>query len=140
MLFRSVGKATYLYEPSDFIWQRVLESADAADSVLFLERDLNAKFPQAEKYAFENRNGLLVKQYSSRYTFAYYEELNGMVERRMRAAIFAVASFWYTAWVNAGQPNLSGMSHQVLSDDMERELQELNKSWKTGSQMIGRQE
>lgn len=30
--------------------------------------------------------------------------LNGMVERRMRQAIRAVGSIWFTAWVNAGQP------------------------------------
>jgi protein tyrosine phosphatase len=37
--------------------------------------------------------------------------LKGMVERRMRASTHAVASFWYTAWVDAGQPNLSEISH-----------------------------
>lgn len=29
-----------------------------------------------------------------------------MVERRMRAAIKMVGDFWYTAWVDAGQPDL----------------------------------
>ena len=135
-----IGKAAYLSEPTDFIWHRVLESANAADSVLTMERNLNATFPQQEKYAFENRKGLLVKQYSSSYTVAYNFILNGMVERRMRQAIFAVASFWYTAWVNAGQPNLSVVANQEISEENIMELEELNKSWKTGNQMIGRQE
>jgi hypothetical protein len=135
-----IGKAAYLSEPTDFIWHRVLESANAADSVLILERNLNTHFSQQEKYAFENRNGLLVKQYSSRYTIAYNFILNGMVERRMRQAIYAVASFWYTAWINAGQPNLSVITNQEFSEENIKELEGLNKSWKTGSQMIGRQE
>ena len=29
-----------------------------------------------------------------------------MQERRMRDAILAVGSLWYTAWVDAGQPDL----------------------------------
>ena len=29
-----------------------------------------------------------------------------MVEERMRASIVLLGSFWYTAWVNAGQPDL----------------------------------
>jgi hypothetical protein len=32
--------------------------------------------------------------------------LNGMVERRRRMAIFSIASFWYSAWITAGQPQL----------------------------------
>ena len=33
-----------------------------------------------------------------------------MVEDRMKAAIQAIGSAWYTAWVNAGQPDLSQLS------------------------------
>ena len=41
-----------------------------------------------------------------------------MVERRMRQSIFAVASFWYTAWVNAGQPDLRPLSGKSFSDEI----------------------
>ncbi len=102
-----IGKAEYIKDPSAFIWQRVLESAKAADSVLRFEKELSLKFPADKKYAFEKRNNVLIKQYSSAYTIAYNKMLDGMVERRMRQSIFAVASFWFTAWVNAGQPDLS---------------------------------
>jgi hypothetical protein len=29
-----------------------------------------------------------------------------MVERRMKKAIYMIGCFWYTAWVDAGQPKL----------------------------------
>ena len=29
-----------------------------------------------------------------------------MVERRMKKAIYMIGCFWYTAWVDAGQPHL----------------------------------
>lgn len=135
-----IGKAAYLSDPADFIWRRILESAGAVDSVLTIEKNLNATIPQYQKYAFENRNGLLVKQYSSDYTIAYNNLLNGMVESRMRQAIFAVASFWYTAWVNAGQPDLSALINQAHSMEEIKEWEGLNKSWQSGSKMIGRQE
>jgi hypothetical protein len=54
-----------------------------------------------------------------------------MVERRMRMAIFAVASFWYTAWVNAGQPDLRGLSNREFSSDELKEFETLNEAWKT---------
>jgi hypothetical protein len=102
-----IGKASYLKEPAAFIWQRVRESAAAADTVLKLEKELSASISPDMKFAFELRNGLVMRQYAEQYALAYHQRLQGMVERRMRQAIFAVASFWFTAWVDAGQPNLS---------------------------------
>jgi len=32
-----------------------------------------------------------------------------MVEHRMKDAITAVSSFWYTAWMLAGQPDLKDL-------------------------------
>ena len=63
-----------------------------------------------------------------------------MVERRMRQSIFAIASFWYTAWVNAGQPDLKGLTKQAFSEKDLKEFEELNNSWKSGGKMIGREE
>jgi hypothetical protein len=44
------------------------------------------------------------------YRGAYYEKFNqhllGLVERRIHDAIFAVADYWFTAWVKAGKPEL----------------------------------
>jgi hypothetical protein len=44
-----------------------------------------------------------------------------MVERRMRAAIICISSFWYTAWVNGGQPNLD-FTQQNIQDSSEVEV------------------
>jgi hypothetical protein len=55
-----------------------------------------------------------------------------MVERRMRQSIYSVASFWFTAWVNAGQPDLSKLSGQVLTTSDSLELNLLNAAWKNG--------
>lgn len=124
-----VGKAEYLSNPGNYIWSRFLESAAAADTVLRLEKELSARFPPDRKYAFENRNGVIVRQYSSAYTMAYNRMLNGMVERRFRQSVFTVASFWYTAWVNAGQPDLKQVSNKIFSPEDLKEFEELNRQW-----------
>lgn len=128
-----IGKAQYIQNPGKFIWDRVLESALEADSVLTLEKQLNNEFSSSSKYAFENRNGVFIRQYSSAYTKKYNALLNGMVERRMRQSIFAVASFWYTAWVNAGQPNLRELAGQSFSEQDLKEFESLNASWSKGN-------
>lgn len=127
-----IGKAEYISNPLQFTWKRVLESAAAADSVLSLERKLNAHYSADKKYAFEERNGILVRQYSRAYTIDYNKSLNNMVERRMRQAIFAVASFWYTAWVNAGQPDLKQLVNKDFSEEDLKEFEMLNKQWVNG--------
>jgi len=134
-----IGKADYLKNPGEFIWARVLESAAAADTVLKFEKELSKKFPGDQKYSFEDRNGSIIRQYSAAYTKAYNEMLQGMVERRMRQSIFAIASFWYTAWINAGQPDLSKLSNKEFSEEDLKEFENLNSSWKNSS-IKGREE
>ncbi len=136
-----IGKAQYINNPGKYIWDRVLESAKASDSVLMFEKELSKRFSPDGKYAFEERNGVIVRQYSSAFTIAFNRKLNGMVERRMRLAIASVASFWYTAWVNAGQPNLEELARQRFSEADAKEFESLNTIWKNSQgKMIGRDE
>jgi len=135
-----VGQAAYIQNPGDFIWKRVLESARAADTVLRYERELSLKFADDKKYAFEQRNGKTIRQYSSAFTIAYNKKLDGMIERRMRQSIFAISSFWYTAWVNAGQPNLKELVTQKFTDADLKEFENLNRQWSAAGKMIGREE
>jgi hypothetical protein len=125
-----LGPAVYISDPGSYIWARVLESAAAADTVLLFEKKLTADFDQDKKFAFETRNDIITRQYSADFVTAYDRKMKGMVERRMRQSIFAIASFWYTAWVNAGQPDLTKLSDNKLSAEDPEELEKLNTAWK----------
>jgi hypothetical protein len=127
-----IGKAEQIKNPLDFTWQRVLESAAASDTVLKFEKELSKSFSPDQKFSFEERNGTTIRQYSSAYTVKYNEIMKGMVERRMRQSIYAVASFWYTAWVNAGQPDLTKLTNKEFSADDLKEFESLNAAWKNG--------
>jgi len=58
----------------------------------------------------------------------------------MRQSIYAVASFWYTAWINAGQPDLKDLAHQHFSIEEQKSFDSLNLQWREGSRMLGREE
>jgi hypothetical protein len=133
-----IGKAQYISNPGEFIWDRVLESALAADSVLKFEKELSIQFRGDKKFGFEKRNLDNAKQVSSDYSKAFNKKLNGMIERRMRQSIFAVASFWYTAWVNAGQPDLALLSGKSFSEEDLKGFEELNEKWRS-DKIIGRE-
>ena len=128
-----IGKASYLPSVSAAVWRVIRESAKAADTVLTVEKQLSLRFPQDGKYAFEERNGLLVRQYSSAYSKTYHDQLRGMVERRMRASIQMTANCWYTAWVNAGQPDLRSLAPLPFTPADEREWENMNQQWKEGA-------
>lgn len=128
-----IGRAEYIRNPLEFTWKRVIESALAADTVLRVEMELSQKTPPDRKYAFEERNAVVIRQYSASYTRKYDALLKGMVERRMRQAIFAVASFWYTAWVNAGQPDLTTLVNRDFTPEEQAEFELLNQSWRKGN-------
>ena len=50
----------------------------------------------------------------------------------MRQSIFAVASFWYTAWVNAGQPDLESITGIALPDSILEQQKKEEARWKKG--------
>ena len=46
----------------------------------------------------------------------YHEQLRGQVERQMRASVKMVGDFWYTCWVDAGQPDLRALAKYQLTE------------------------
>lgn len=127
-----IGKASYIRNPGEFIWARVLESGAAADSVLRVEAELTSQFSPDTKFSYEERLGKVQRQYSTAFSSAYQNQLKGMIERRMRESIFAVASFWYTAWVDAGQPDLRNLSNRNISEEDLKAFGNLNEQWQKG--------
>jgi hypothetical protein len=128
-----IGKADHISNIAEYTWARVLESGAQSDTVLKYEALLSKEFPPDRKYAFEERSGKVIRQYSSAFTIAYNNRLNNMVERRMRQSIYSVASFWYTAWVNAGQPDLKQLKNVAFTEADLKEFEELNNSWRNSA-------
>ena len=100
--------------------------------MLKFEKELSEEFSPDQKYVFETRGTVTMKQYSQPFSDAYDKKLNGMVERKLRKSIIAVGSFWYTAWVDAGQPDLTSLLNQKVSEKFKEEIEELNKKYEAG--------
>ncbi|MGX5820113.1 zinc dependent phospholipase C family protein [Chitinophaga lutea] len=126
------GPAGYIADFRAFAWKTVLESAAAADTVLKLEKTLTGQFAGDRKYAWELRKGQLVRQYATPYVLAYQQLLGDMVERRMKASVAAVASAWYTAWIEAGQPKLQNWGAAPPTSEETTQLGRLDSLWKRG--------
>ncbi len=133
-----VGKATYLEDPLKAAWKIVKNAHTMVDTVLTFEARLNATFPADQKYDFSMRGKNVMKQYSVAYTKAYQDMMNGMVERQMRSSILMVGCYWFTAWVDAGQPDLRNMINIQVSIEDKLQAEQFNKKFQEGK-IIGRE-
>lgn len=100
----ALPEAAFVYRPSEAIWKHVRQAHNHLPMVLELERTVTQKLGEHRKYTVEERNGQAQKTYSEKFCKQYHQAMEGMVETQMQACVSLVASLWFTAWVNAGQP------------------------------------
>lgn len=134
-----VGKALYIENPLREAWKMVSHTHLLVDTVLSTEALLHKHFPADRKYSYSRRNTLVTKQYSYAYSKAWHRQMKHMVERQMKRAILATGSFWFSAWVDAGQPELENM-RQKKSSSADRTAEEevdqtFRKALKNGLQL-----
>ena len=70
--------------------------------------------------------------FSEEYATALHVSLKGMVEEQMRASVQACSDFWFTAWVNAGKPDLSALDPAALTKRNTKQFKQEYKLWKQG--------
>ncbi|RAJ92612.1 hypothetical protein LX87_04942 [Larkinella arboricola] len=124
-----VGPAAYVDSPQKRAWRAVFDAHMALDSVLSIERELTEQVGETRKYGFEERNNLTTKVYSEDFSRKYHERLRGQVERQMRASIKMVGDFWYTCWVDAGQPDLKSLADFTLAETDRKAEADEQQSW-----------
>jgi hypothetical protein len=134
-----VGRAQFIVKPKAFFWKTVRESYGLLDSVFRVEKSIAGTYPKEQQYTLENRNNTVVKKQSVEYSALYQKRMMGMVENRMRTAIVSIGSIWYSAWLDAGQPDLSNLPEIPLTPD-ELEEQRLLDAVVTSKIVLGRGE
>jgi hypothetical protein len=129
-----VGRAEYIDNAKDYYWNVIYDSHSYLDSVLAIENKLSNSFPSDLQYCYEDRNNYTVRLQCEEYSEAYHRDLDGMVEQQMRKSIQAVGSAWYTAWVDAGQPDLEDIFNPIqLSEEDLKELDRQERLYEEGN-------
>lgn len=133
-----VGPATYINNPVEYYWQIVLHSHALVPEVLNIEQTLSKQFPSSQQNCFENRGTSgLQKVPCKAYATAYHEALKGQVEQQMRSAIHTLGSAWYTAWIDAGQPDFGRLGSYKETAKGAKEKAILEKAVRGGG-ILGR--
>ncbi len=115
------GAAQYIKDVEKTTWETIDSSFLLAPKLLRIELKMKKDNPEDKQYAIglggkpaKNKYGQLMHAYE--YAHVYHELLDGMVERQMRSAVKITAGLWYTAWVNAGKPDLSGLDPDYTTE------------------------
>ena len=131
------GEARYIPDIAKETWGMVDSSHHLADRIYTLDKELAGSMPKNEVYVVDVDGNVVGNEFkdpvhSKGYAKLYHDRLKGMIEAQLRAAIAETSSYWYTAWVNAGKPDLSGLDPIELtkrnSSAMEKDL----ATWKKG--------
>jgi hypothetical protein len=131
-----VGSARYIQNPLSEAFKICRSSFKSIDSVLRFERRLNKYFTASKKYTLVKRGNRNVTDFSVPYSRAYHAMLKGMVRRRMRSAILSIGSYWYSAWVDAGQPDLDKLIGKPLNPEERKKITAEESLYKAGKILV----
>ncbi|MEE4177560.1 MAG: zinc dependent phospholipase C family protein [Bacteroides sp.] len=133
-----VGRAQLIEEPLERAWELVKMSHLMVDSIFQAYDLMLENFSPDQVFSYEVRGQALSRVYSREFTLALHKEMNQMVERQMRLAVKCVGDFWYTAWVNAGQPDLYALEDKGISRKFRKLLERERKEWEEAKEPAGR--
>ncbi len=84
------NEAVYIHDPTDHAFEMCLDAHSWLDNVLLTDR--------------RARQGL--SDYTDEYYDRFYSQAGAVLIRQISDASTDVASYWMTAWINAGRPQL----------------------------------
>lgn len=98
--------------------------------MLLIENEVSKQYNELNKYEIHYQKNQAVKKVSKEFALQYNLKMNNMVANRMLAASSYIADFWFSAWVDAGQPILKSEKELNIKIDYEAPLPLNNKTIK----------
>ncbi|TGE18978.1 zinc dependent phospholipase C family protein [Hymenobacter elongatus] len=126
-----------IQDPVAETWRLIAQSHASADTLLAIEKKLQAETPAAAMFETDAQGQVKKNVFNSNvrsaaYTESFHKALRHMEERQLRTAAQAAANYWYTAWINAGQPDLSKLDTDYTTRSSQSNLKEELRLLKTG--------
>lgn len=133
----NVPQAKYIENIDQATWDIILNSHSLVEPLLAADKKLRLATAENKMYVVDQAGNIIKNKhngmiYTEDYARKFHVELNGMVEKQMKKAVVATANFWYTAWVNAGKPDLSKLDAKELTNRNQKYLKQDSKSFAKG--------
>ena len=123
-------EAVYLTRPEEAIWTTIRESHALLKEMFAVETDVSKGFTDSTKYFKEFRWGKERKFYTRAFAKAYNERLGKSINQQLLRSANQIADFWYTAWTDAGKPDLSLILSKPFDKTIKRALKKECKAYR----------
>lgn len=123
-------RAKYVSNKADAVWTAIRTSYELLPQLFLQEREAGKDFTDSTKYRVQMRNGKQVKTYTTAFAKAYSERLGNTINRQLLHASTMIADFWYTAWIDAGKPNVANFLKTPYTKEDKRAFKKEFKSYK----------
>jgi len=115
-----VKPAVYINDVNAESWRIVMASHNLKDSLLVIEKRLRSQYSKELQYKLDASGQVLKNKFGAaihtrEYALEYHTALNGMVEKQLLHAVQDLSNLWYTAWVDAGKPDLAPLDPAELT-------------------------
>ena len=123
-------KAEYLDHPEEAIWNALRRAHLLLTDVFGKEKELSRQFTEATKFVVQKRNGRDVKTYSPEFVKAYAAALQPTINEQLQHSANLISDFWYSAWIDAGKPDLTSLLKQKFTRSDKRALRKEMKAFR----------
>ncbi|MBA4259476.1 MAG: hypothetical protein C0446_09950 [Chitinophaga sp.] len=104
-------KVRYLRNPIKDVFRAIKRAHELLPSMFAKEVEATLAFTDSTKYRYQMRNGRQSRSYTTAFAKAYAEKLKPTINQQLLHSADMIADFWYTAWIDAGKPDLSGITN-----------------------------
>ena len=124
--------ATYLKNPALSLWKDIRHANSLLPVMFEKEKEVTKQFTPETKYKMQMSYGRETKMYTKEFALVYATQLGPTVNEQLIAASNMIADFWFTAWVNAGKPDLGTSKGIVDKLKVELDSYSINQLIKNG--------
>ena len=126
----SKHKAAYVKEKADAVWLALRRAHALLPEMLDKETTVAANFPDSSKYVEKMYYGKKTKVYTNEFAKQYAAALTTTINDQLNYSADMVADFWYSAWVDAGKPNLNNLYHsnRKIIQERRKEIKSYKKN------------
>lgn len=124
--FIQIRPAEYVPDYKAYIWQMINESHSEVERVFLCEKTARGEIDEDNQMCYDQRAGAFHWQPCPEYAAAFDRCMGSMVWSRWEWSINRLGSLWYTAWLNAGEPDLSSegeLGGGKAEEDIDRNIE-----------------
>jgi len=122
--------ATYVKDKSEVVWTALRRAHALLPEIFMKEEEVAENFPDNSKYVEKVYHGKKTKMYSDEFAKQYSIALSSTINDQLNYCSDMVADFWYSAWIDAGKPNLKNLysSNHKIRKALRKEVRAYKKN------------